>query len=87
MRTHDGQLPRYRIIFEKRRRGEMRDEQGNRLDNPTDIPISEQPVVIWIDDGNQLPPKTTVYGWRIAMGADSSDTANGTRFTWPAEFP
>jgi len=60
--SHEGQVPQYRVIFEKRRRGELRDEQGNRLDNPTDIHISEQPVIIWVDDGHRALQK--IMEWR-----------------------
>jgi hypothetical protein len=87
MRTHDGQLPQYRVIFEKKRRGEMRDEQGNVLTNPTDIPIAEQPVVIWIDDGNQLPPEDHGIWLENRNGRGFVRYGKWDPITWPAEFP
>jgi len=87
MRTHDGQLPQYRVIFEKRRRGELRDEQGNRLDNPTDIPISEQPVAIWVDDGNQLPPEDHGIWLENRNGRGFVRYGKWDPITWPAVFP
>ncbi len=60
---HDGQVPQYRVIFEKKRRGELRDDEGNRLNNPTDIPISEQPVIMWVDDGTTRAARQITGVW------------------------
>ena len=87
MQAHDGQIPTYRVIFEKKRRGELRDEQGNGLDNPTDIPVIEQAVVIWVDDGNQLPPEDHGIWLENRNGQGFVRYGRWDPITWPAEFP
>ena len=47
---HNNELPRYRIIFMKKQRGALLDENGNPLRNAIDIPMAGgQQVLIWHD--------------------------------------
>jgi len=87
MEAHNGQVPQYRVVFEKRRRGELRDEQGNRLNNPTDIPIAEQPVIIWVDDGTQGPPEDQGIWLENRNGFGYVHIGKWDPLTWPAEYP
>jgi hypothetical protein len=57
-----GELPRYRIIFMKKRRGALTDAEGNPLRNAIDIPMAGgQQVLIWYDPtGASLAPEFAV---------------------------
>jgi hypothetical protein len=86
LRQH-GEYPRFRIIFENKRRGELRDEEGNRLENPTDIPNLFQPVIVWVDENGTGEPPEDHGIYLEGRNRGYVHIGKWEPITWPAEYP
>ena len=85
--AHEGELPRYRIIFMKRRRGDLLDEHGNPIRNAVDIPMAGgQQVLIWHDaTGDSTAP--VFQGVWLCHNGNFVELGKWDPLALPAAFP
>jgi hypothetical protein len=85
--THEGELPRYRVMFSTTPRGTVLDENGQPIRHADDIPMpGGLDVVIWHDPtGDSTAP--VVHGvWLYGRG-NFVELPAWDPLTWPASFP